>query len=160
VWLGMNADNDALKDIRVRQAIQMGTDADSAIVAAYDGLAARAVGIVAPSLLGHREKNLVAYDPDKPKALLKQAGRSNLALTLDTLNDSQRLALAQVIQASLKDIGVDVTIRPHDSGVFNTLGDEKSGDAWKGIQLILNRFSMSPDPSFATEWFTPEQVGV
>lgn len=160
VWLGMNADNDALKDIRVRQAIQMGTDADSAIAAAYDGLAARAVGIVAPSLLGHREKNLVAYDPDKARALLKEAGVSGLALTLDTLNDSQRLDLAQVIQASLKDIGVDVTIRPHDSGVFNTLGDQKAGDAWKGIQLILNRFSMSPDPSFATEWFTPQQVGV
>ena len=160
VWLGMNADNEALKDIRVRQAIQMATDADSAIVAAYEGLAARAVGIVAPSLLGHRTKNLVSYDPDRAKALLKEAGVSELALTLDSLNDSQRLTLAQVIQDSLKNVGITVTIKPHDSGVFNTLGDQKAGDSWKSIQLILNRFSMSPDPSFATEWFTPEQVGV
>ena len=25
---------------------------------------------------------------------------------------------------------------------------------------ILQRFSMQPDPSFATAWFTPEQIGV
>jgi peptide/nickel transport system substrate-binding protein len=160
VWLGMNADNEALKDIRVRQAIQMATDADSAIAAAYEGLAARAFGIIAPSLLGHRTKNLVSYDPDRAKSLLKQTGVSGLSLTLDTLNDSQRLTMAQVIQDSLKNIGIEVTIRPRDSGVFNTLGDQKSGDSWKTIQLILNRFSMSPDPSFATEWFTPEQVGI
>ncbi len=40
------------------------------------------------------------------------------------------------------------------------LGSEKDGDQWKKIQLIINRFSMQPDPSFATEWFTPEQIGV
>ena len=28
------------------------------------------------------------------------------------------------------------------------------------MQLIINRFSMQPDPSFATDWFTPEQIGV
>lgn len=27
-------------------------------------------------------------------------------------------------------------------------------------QLILNRFTMAPDPSWATEWFTPRQVGI
>ena len=28
------------------------------------------------------------------------------------------------------------------------------------MQLVLRRFSMQPDPSWATVWFTPEQVGV
>jgi peptide/nickel transport system substrate-binding protein len=27
-------------------------------------------------------------------------------------------------------------------------------------QLILNRFTMAPDPSWATEWFTPGQIGI
>ena len=26
--------------------------------------------------------------------------------------------------------------------------------------MLLQRFSMQPDPSFATAWFTPEQIGV
>jgi peptide/nickel transport system substrate-binding protein len=65
-----------------------------------------------------------------------------------------------VIQANLAEVGVNVEIRPHDSGTFWTIGDENAGDAWKDLQLILNRFSMQPDPSFATAWFTPEQIGV
>jgi peptide/nickel transport system substrate-binding protein len=40
------------------------------------------------------------------------------------------------------------------------LGDQKSGDAWKDVQLLVQRFSMNPDPAWATMWFTPEQVGV
>ena len=54
------------------------------------------------------------------------------------------------MQASLADVGINVTIQQHDSGTFWSLGDEKSGDAWKKVQMILNRFSMQPDPSFAT----------
>src|SRR3712207_7357970 len=34
-------------------------------------------GIVAPGLVGHREKTLYAYDPDKARALLKEAGFEN-----------------------------------------------------------------------------------
>jgi len=160
VWLGMNADNIALADIRVRTAIQKAVDVQAALDAAYNGLAERSTGIIAPSLIGHRNIELPQRDVEGAKQLLAEAGVSGLQLTLDTLNDATRTTMAQVIQASLAEIGIDVGIRIHDSGMFNVLGDEKSGDSWKDIQLILNRFSMSPDPSFATEWFTPEQVGV
>ena len=43
---------------------------------------------------------------------------------------------------------------------FWTLGDENSGETWKDLELILNRYSMSADPYYATAWFTQEQVGV
>ncbi len=160
VWLGMNAENPALADIRVRRAIQKAVDADAAVEAAYFGVASRSTGIIAPSLLGHRDIPPSTRDVEGAKKLLEEAGVSGLSLTLDTLNDTQRTTLAQVIQASLAEVGIEVVINPLDSGVFNTLGDQSAGDKWKDIQLILNRFSMSPDPSFATEWFTPEQVGV
>src|SRR3712207_7848939 len=118
-------------------------------------------GIVAPGLVGHREKTLYAYDPDKARALLKEASFENgFEATLDILNKTERLSAAQAVQALLADVGITVTIQPHDSGTFWTLGDEKSGDSWKRIQLLIQRFSMQPDPSFATEWFTPDQVGV
>jgi len=80
--------------------------------------------------------------------------------TLDILNKTERLSAAQVIQANLAEIGIAVQINQHDSGTFWVLGSEADGDQWKNVQLIINRFSMQPDPSFATEWFTPEQVGV
>ena len=68
--------------------------------------------------------------------------------------------MAQVIQASLADAGITVELIPLDFGSFWTLGDEKSGDRWKTVQLQLGRFSMNPDPAWATVWFTPEQIGV
>jgi peptide/nickel transport system substrate-binding protein len=76
------------------------------------------------------------------------------------LNKSTFLSLAQAIQAQLAEYSITVTIDQHDSGTFWTLGDQASGDSWKSIQMVLDRFSMQPDPSFATEWFTPDQIGV
>jgi peptide/nickel transport system substrate-binding protein len=160
VWIGLNIDNPALGDVRVRRAIQKAVDVDAALEAGYFGVAERATGIVAPSLLGHRNIESPKRDVDGAKALLQEAGVDGLKLTLDVGLDSHELNIAQVVQASLADVGVEVTIKQNDSATFWSLGDEKSGDQWKQVQLILNRFSMSPDPAYATEWFTPEQVGV
>jgi peptide/nickel transport system substrate-binding protein len=160
VWMGMNTDNPALKDIRVRKAVQRAVDADAAVVAAYFGIADRATGIIAPSLIGHRPKNLVTRDVDAAKALLQEAGVDNLTLTLDTQTNTEYVTMAQVVQASLAEAGINVVIQPRDSGTFWTLGDESAGDQWKDIQLIIGRFSMDPDPSYATEWFTCDQVGI
>jgi len=161
VWLGISQYAKPLDDVKVRRALQHGIDVKQVLDAAYYGVAEAATGIVAPGLVGHRDKTLYSYDPAKATALLKEAGYDGgLEVTLDILNKTERLNAAQAIQASLADIGVKVTIQQHDSGTFWSLGDEKSGDSWKKLQLILSRFSMQPDPSFATEWFTPEQVGV
>jgi peptide/nickel transport system substrate-binding protein len=160
VWLGMNVENPALADIRVRQAIQKAVDVDAVLEAAYFGVAERSTGIIAPGLPGHRDITPPARDVEGARALLEEAGVQDLSLSLDILNKTERTAAAQVIQANLAELGIAVEIRPHDSGTFWTLGDENAGDAWKDIQLVLSRFSMQPDPSFATAWFTPEQIGV
>jgi peptide/nickel transport system substrate-binding protein len=160
VWLGMNVDNPALTDIRVRRAIQKAVDVDAVLKAAYFGVAARSTGIIAPGLPGHRDVEPPARDLEGARALLEEAGARDLSLRLDLLNKTERTTAAQVIQANLAEVGIAVEIRPHDSGTFWTIGDQKAGDTWKDLQLILNRFSMQPDPSFATAWFTPEQIGV
>jgi peptide/nickel transport system substrate-binding protein len=156
----MNVDNPALQDIRVRQAIQKAVDVDAVLEAAYFGVAERATGIIAPGMPGHRDIEPPKRDVEGALALLEEAGASGLALTLDILNKTERTAAAQVIQANLAEVGIEVTIQTHDSGTFWTLGDESAGDAWKNLQLHIQRFSMQPDPSFATAWFTPEQIGV
>ncbi len=161
VWLGQNVEHPLLQDIRVRKAIQMAVDVDSVLQAAYFGQAARATGIIAPGMPGHRERNLTTYDPEAAKKLLAEAGKADGFKTkISILNKTERVSAAQVIQANLGEIGIEAEIDLHDSGTFWTLGDEKSGETWKDIQLILSRFSMNPDPSWATVWFTPEQVGV
>lgn len=161
VWLGQNVEHPLLQDIRVRKAIQMAVDVDAVLEAAYFGQAARATGIIAPGMPGHRDRNLTTYDPEGARKLLAEAGKADGFKTkISILNKTERVSAAQVIQANLAEIGIELEIDLHDSGTFWTLGDEKSGDSWKDIQLMLNRFSMSPDPSWATAWFVPEQIGV
>ena len=159
VWLGMNQDNEVMKDVRIRRAIQHAIDRPSVVDAAYYGAASVGNGIIAPGLPGSRDSVTYDYDPDKARALLDEAGAGNLSVTLDILNQSERLTAAQVIQANLADVGITCEIKQNDSGTFWTLGS-KDGDYFMDIQLVLSRFSMQPDPSWATVWFTPEQVGV
>lgn len=161
VWLGMNQEFPPFDNADLRRAVQHAIDVPTVLDAAYFGAAEPAMGVIAPGLIGHREKVLYGYDPDKSRELMAKAGFADgFECTLDLLNKATFVSLAQAIQANLADVGITVTIRQHDSGTFWTLGDEKSGDSWKTVQLLLGRFSMQPDPSFATEWFTPDQIGV
>jgi peptide/nickel transport system substrate-binding protein len=159
-WLGMNTENPALQDIRVRRAIQKAIDVDMIIEAAYFGTVPRSTGIIAPGLLGHRDIEPPKRDLEGAKRLLAEAGVSGLTLTLDVLNTTEYLTAAQVVQANLAELGITVAIKSHDGGTFWTLGDQSAGDSWKNVQLIINYFTMAPDPSWATAWFTCHQVGV
>ncbi|MCI0429644.1 MAG: ABC transporter substrate-binding protein, partial [Rhodospirillales bacterium] len=160
-WVGMNTENAALSDSRVRKAIQKAIDVSMIIEAAYFGIAQRSTGIIAPGLLGHRDTTPPTRDLEGAKALLAEAGpAAPKSLTLSVLNTADYRSAAQIVQENLAEVGIDVTINPHDGGTFWTLGDEKSGQSWKDLQLIINYFTMAPDPSWATTWFTCEQVGV
>lgn len=162
VWIGMNMDHPKLKDINVRKAIQWAINVPQILDTVYFGKADVATGIIAPGLVGHRDKGLVPPegDLDKAREYLKKSGVGDLELTIDTLNASKWKSIAEIVQAQLGQIGIKLQVNVQDSGSFWTLGMEKEGDRWKDLQLIVNRFSMAPDPYYATEWFTCEQVGV
>ncbi len=159
VWLGINKDVAPFDNPNIRRAVQHAIDTESVVEAAYFGAATTSTGIIAPGLPGHRDKVLYGYDPDKARELLAAEGATDLSVTLDILNQSERLTAAQVVQANLADVGITCEIKQNDSGTFWTLGS-KDGDYWDKLQLIIGRFSMEPDPSWATAWFVPEQIGV
>ena len=159
VWMGINQDVPPFDNLNIRRAVQYAVDREAVVDAAYFGAADTATGIIAPGLPGHRDANLYNYDPDKARDLLAQEGATNLSVTLDILNQSERLTAAQVVQANLADVGIQCEIKQNDSGTFWTLGS-KDGDYWNKLQLVIGRFSMEPDPSWATAWFVPDQIGV
>ena len=161
VWLGMNKDNTALKDIRVRKAIQYAVDVPSIIKATYAGLGAPATGMVAKGIAGYREKTLIPPQANvaKAKALLKEAGVKNLFLTVSCQNISNDLTTAQIIQANLAQVGITLQINQYDEGTFWTLGEEASGDTWKDLQLVLQRWSSDPDPNYMLQYFNTKGVG-
>ena len=160
-WLGMNVDHAPFDDERVRKAVQHAVDVNAILDVAYFGAADRATGIIAPGLPGHRDSNKInQINLDKARSLLAEAGLADgFKTTLDVHNITDHMSAAQVIQANLARVGIEVQINSHDSGTFWTLGLESEGDAWKGVQMVYNRYSMAPDPYWATAWFTPAQIG-
>ena len=73
---------------------------------------------------------------------------------------SDRMAAAQIIQANLAEVGVDVEVVPMDAGPFWNLGLESEGDDWKDLQLWIMQYGDSPDPSQMVQWYVSSQVGV
>jgi peptide/nickel transport system substrate-binding protein len=159
-WVGMNTENPKLADVRVRKAIQRAVDVDSILQAAYGGAAPKAYGPVTPGCVGYREKSGYSYNPEEAKALLTEAGVSNLELDIKMENLQERIAAAQIIQANLADVGVKLNITPLDSGPFWDLGLESKGDAWKTLELWIMEYRGQPDPSDILQWFIKDQVGV
>ena len=92
-----------------------------------------------------------SYNPDEARALLKEAGVSDLSLEFKTLNEAYRVTAAQIVQANLADVGIKVDIIPLDSGPFWNLGLESKGDEWKTLQLWWHALShcrpIPPTPS-------------
>jgi peptide/nickel transport system substrate-binding protein len=163
VWVGMNVENEKMKDINLRKAIQHAIDVPSIMQASYFGAAQPSTGIIAPGLAGNRASSLVAPAADfaKAKQYLDAAGMSGgTTVTLDVLNKAANVTTAQVVQATLAQIGITVDVNLHESGAFWSLGDSSGGERYKDIQLILNRYSMAPDPSYATAWFITAQKGI
>ncbi len=162
VWVGMNLDNPKFEDPRVREAIQRAIDVPAILDAAYFGVAKPSTGIIAPGLIGHREQSLIPPNaqPERARALLDEAGIDQFDVRLAVLNKSQWVTAAQVIQAMAQPIGINIQIDQYESGTFWTLGDESKNQDYNKIEMIMNRFSMTPDPYYATAWFTCEQVGV
>ncbi|MDH3378416.1 MAG: ABC transporter substrate-binding protein [Gammaproteobacteria bacterium] len=163
VWVGMNVENEAMADQNLRKAVQHCIDVPSILQASYFGAAEASTGIIAPGLIGHRPQSMVPPESDiaKAKEYLAAAGLDGgVNVTLDVLNKAANVTTAQVIQATCAEAGISVEVNLHESGAFWSLGDSSAGERYKDIQLILNRFSMAPDPSYATAWFVSDQKGI
>jgi peptide/nickel transport system substrate-binding protein len=131
--------------------------------AAWFGLAEVATGPVPAGMLGHRPKALVPPrgDRDKAQALLKASGISlPLRLSLDVDTRPQNLAAAQVIQWSLKKVGIEITLKTHENATFITLGREDLGADWRQLQLFLQNFIGMADPYYSITWFITAQLGL
>jgi peptide/nickel transport system substrate-binding protein len=157
-WIGINVQKGDLADIKVRQAIRWAIDVDAIIQGAYSGATSRAKTLLAPGLLGNwADAPLYNRDVVKAQALLADAGKAGLTLSFTCLNDTTSLAVAQIVQANLAEVGITLNINAMDSGTYWALG---AGDASKDLELTLIPYTSKFDPSFQTQWFLASQIGL
>lgn len=106
--LAMNQSRPPLDDIRVRQAVRQAIDKDAIIEAL--GAGQTQYGPI-PSLdPGYEDLSEVApYDPAAAKALLAEAGKEDLDLTL-TIAASYGTTVTQILVSNLNEVGVNLNV--------------------------------------------------
>jgi hypothetical protein len=119
IYIGINTlgDNQALRDVRVREALNLAIDVDGIIEGIFDGLAVPTVALLTDVDFGfNAELEPYAYDPDRARDLLAEAGHGDgVAVALGTpsgryVNDVQ---VAQAVAAQLEAVGFDVDLTGH-----------------------------------------------
>jgi peptide/nickel transport system substrate-binding protein len=140
-YLGLNLEDAATGDVRVRRAIAHAIDREAIARHVFRGRVALAEVLFPPDhWLGARLAPH-ARDLDRARTLLAAAGYDEsrpLVLNYKTSSDPFRLRLASILQAQLGDAGIEVRLRSYDWGTF--FGDIKAGNfqlyslTWVGLK--------------------------
>jgi len=155
----MNIQHPKLQDINVRWAIIYGIDVPSILAATYMGKVERQCALIPPGILGHwADAPCYERDVDKAKEYLAKAGLETLDLRLDLQNITEDRSWAEVVQANLKDVGINVELNPMDSSTYWTTSFGEQ--AVENNELMTSGYYMMPDPAWATMWFTCDQIGL
>jgi peptide/nickel transport system substrate-binding protein len=114
-------------DVRVRRAVYLAINEEAIVKHVMNGFATAAPQMYPSSIFGYDESiKRPAYDPEKAKALLKEAGYPNgFAVTLDApndryVNDDQ---IAQAVAADLARVGIKVKVNAIPKNTFFPLLD-------------------------------------
>ncbi len=143
--LGLNTTVTPFNDPRVREAINLIIDRNEIIEAVYFGEAVPG-GPLSPGLSDWAEDvssfECYAPDVDRAKALLEEAGASDLSMNILTFGTNKIVSdAAQVIQAQLVDAGIDATVDVEEFGTFVQRWQNSDFDAF----VSLNGGSADPD---------------
>lgn len=164
-YMGFNLKHKPFDDIRVRKAINYAIDKQEIIDGVYLGLG---INIASPYKPGTRWSNPdlkpYAYDPNKAKTLLKEAGFVDsdgdgilerdgkpFAFEIITNQNKEREKSAVLIQRRLREIGIDVQIRAIEWASFISRFI-KTGD----FDVVVLGWSLSLDPDQFSIWHSSQ----
>src|SRR6202163_2310123 len=119
------------KDARVREAFELALDRDGIVQVAMDGEADVGNQWVAPTN-AYYSKNvpLPKRDVARAKALLAEAGVASPSFTLVTPTTSDAQKIAQIVQAMVKDAGLDVKIQSTEFATPRDMADKGQFEAY------------------------------
>ncbi|WP_077620868.1 glutathione ABC transporter substrate-binding protein [Bacillus sinesaloumensis] len=120
-YLGFNMEKAPFDNLKVRQAIAMAVNKADIVDGILDGQGLEAVGPLAPTVVGnYQDLEPLAYDVDEAKKLLAEAGFADGFKTTLFVNEGnkERADIAELIQAHLAPIGIEVDIQIIEWGTF------------------------------------------
>ncbi len=115
-----NQDMKPTDDVRVRKAISMAIDRQTILDQMYSGAGHLVNSMLPDGVLGAYDTQEIPYDPEGAKALLAEAGYGDgceLEICQQTDNPDA-LAINQVVQSMLSQVGITVTIKQMDDAAY------------------------------------------
>lgn len=118
-YWAMNQHYDVFQDVRVRRALAMAIDREAILAGPYNGKDVLANGPIPPGLAGFMERDGIPYDPEGARDLLAQAGYPDgFEFEMWSTRAETTVAVTELIQFFLSEIGVRTTINQVDFGVL------------------------------------------
>ncbi len=158
VYINTSRGHEALKDKRVRQALSYAIDYQALTEAVQQGYATQMRGPIPKGLWGHDESAFqYSYDVEKAKALLAEAGVTNLELNL-LYSDNKPWweTEALTLQAFFAEIGVKLNLNKVAYATSREMMDKGEFDLCLGV--------WSPDFAdpymFMNYWFDSNNFGL
>lgn len=120
-YLVINTEKKNLNNVFIRTAIANAINKKDIIEVIYLGKGREAGSVVSPSIFGAFEEGVKdSFNPEKSIKILKEQGikPGELNFKLWSSENPTRIQIAQIIQANLKDIGINVEIEVIESGTL------------------------------------------
>lgn len=118
ITLLLNHNNEALSDLRVRQAIAHAINYEDLNEAVYGSGGEVATEFIPYEMLGHGSVDGYSYDPELAKELLEEAGYGDgLSLIGMCASDTTDTQILEIVQMFLADVGIDMSVDAVDASV-------------------------------------------
>lgn len=152
VFLMFNTTAKPFSDKRVRQALHYAIDKNSVIKTALNGYGTPATSYLDEGNANYQKAATVYdYDAAKAKALLAEAGASNLSFTLDTTDNAIVKDVAPLLVEAWKAIGVTATLNTQPSAAI--YGDVVPKDTFRVLAASGDPSVFGTDTDLLMRWF-------
>ncbi len=153
-YLIFNVQSEPLNKTKVRQAIGYAIDREKIIDQLFFGQARIAHSIVPPESRAYSPGTEYRYNPEKARQLLKEAGYRDEPIVFKFSSGNSAVSqYSQVIQSSLKDVGMNVQIETLERGTIIQQLRQGQFQMFTGIWTGGNQ-----DPMFLKDLFTTKRI--
>lgn len=144
-FFGMNTNNEALSDVRVRQAINMAVNQQELIDVILEGRGTPANSYINAMIPGWTDEvTAYEYDLEAAKELMAEAGYADGFDVSIVVNGDTRTRTATILQAQLAEIGINVDVNTYEWGAMLDLLSSGGADMYV---LGWSNSSFDPDTS-------------
>ncbi|GAB3468561.1 ABC transporter substrate-binding protein [Actinophytocola sediminis] len=158
LMLNSNAPGGKFADQRVRMALNIAMDRAGIAKTALNDLgkptAVTPAGL--PDACDPAALPSATEDLDRARALLAEAGATDLTFSLAVFSTEPAPAIAQVIQQQLAEIGVEVSIEQLDEGSW---AGKVYGEVPAKFDAAMSWFAGYADAGMVPQWWNPESAG-